>query len=155
MRIITETDKNLKEPEIILRFPDESEDTSRLQQKIQDAITGQRKICVRDSGLDTYLTPIEILFLETSDNKVEVHTIDHIYQSTLHLYQLEELLPHFFLRISKSTIVNTKKIRSIQHNLTGASELSFDETYKKTFVSRSYYKALIDVMEIRRNTMEV
>ncbi len=33
MRIITETDKNLKEPEIILRFPDGSEDASRLQQQ--------------------------------------------------------------------------------------------------------------------------
>lgn len=155
MRIITETDNNLKEPEIILRFPDGSEDASRLQQKIQDAIAGQSKICVRDDGVDTYLTPLEILFLETSDNKVVVHTRSHIYQSTLHLYQLEEMLPHFFLRISKSTIVNTKNIRSIQRNLTGASELNFDGTNKKTFVSRSYYKALIEVMEIRRNIMEV
>ena len=79
MRIITETDKNLKEPEIILRFPDGSEDASRLQQKIQDAIAGQSKICVRDDGVDTYLTPLEILFLETSDNKVVVHTRSHIY----------------------------------------------------------------------------
>ena len=58
------------------------------------------------------------------------------------LYELEEILPRKFVRISKSSIVNSDKIYSIQKNLTASSLIEFKNTHKQIYVSRSYYKLL-------------
>ena len=45
---------------------------------------------------------------------------------------------------------NTGKIRSIKKNITGASEVEFIASAKKTFVSRSYFKTLMSKLEEKR-----
>ncbi|MBP5265805.1 MAG: LytTR family transcriptional regulator [Lachnospiraceae bacterium] len=55
-----------------------------------------------------------------------------------------------FLRVAKSTILNVHHVRSILKNITGASEVEFDNSPKRVYVSRSYYKALKDRLEHRR-----
>lgn len=66
------------------------------------------------------------------------------------LYELEELLPASFLRVSKSAIINTGQIRAIHKNITGASEVEFNGSNKRAFVSRSYFKLLTNKMEEKR-----
>ena len=88
------------------------------------------------------LTLGEILFLETADSFVAVHTAKDIFETKQKLYELEELLPGSFMRVSKSTIINTAKIRSISKNITGASAVEFAGSIKKAYVSRNYIKAL-------------
>ncbi len=65
-----------------------------------------------------------------------------VYKVRYKLYELEELLPEYFMRISKSTILNTNKIYSISKNLTASSIIEFQNTHKKAYVSRHYYKQL-------------
>jgi DNA-binding LytR/AlgR family response regulator len=60
------------------------------------------------------------------------------------------MLPGSFLRVSKSCIMNTEKIRSVRKNITGASEVEFMDSVKKAFVSRSYFKVLTDKLEEKR-----
>ena len=91
-----------------------------------------------------------ILFLEADGNYISVHTAKSIYRVRQKLYELEELLPRDFLRVSKSTIVNTELIASIKKNITGASEISFRNSTKKTYASRNYIKALIEIMDEKR-----
>lgn len=56
-----------------------------------------------------------------------------------------------FLRISKSTILNTNHIYSITRNITSSSIVEFQHTHKKVFVSRHYYKILqLKLSEKRR-----
>ena len=64
--------------------------------------------------------------------------------------ELEEMLPGFFMRVSKSTILNTSHIFSINRNLTASSIVAFEHTHKKVYVSRYYYKPLISKLEERR-----
>ena len=64
------------------------------------------------------------------------------FEAKYKLYELEEKLPSYFLRISKSTILNTRKLYSITKNLAGASKIEFQGTYKTVYCSRNYYKAL-------------
>ncbi len=64
--------------------------------------------------------------------------------------ELEKMLPGSFLRVSKSCIMNTEKIRSVRKNITGASEVEFMDSVKKAFVSRSYFKVLTDKLEEKR-----
>ena len=68
------------------------------------------------------------------------------FEAKYKLYELEEKLPSYFLRISKSTILNTRKVYSITKNLAGASKIEFQDTYKTVYCSRNYYKALKELM---------
>ena len=146
MKIKIETDASLEEEELIIRCRDLSEDTIELQRKLQMLLKTQATLPVSNGELDYFLRFPEIIFLETDGNRVAVHTKTHIYSTKQKLYELEELLPFNFMRVSKSTILNVKEIRSIHKNITGASEIEFADCIKKTYVSRSYYKALIDKM---------
>lgn len=65
-------------------------------------------------------------------------------------YELEEFLPRYFMRISKSTILNTNKVYSIQRNLTASSVIEFQNTHKQIYVSRYYYKPLKNKLEEKR-----
>lgn len=64
------------------------------------------------------------------------------------------MLPSYFLRVSKSTILNTREVYSITRNLTAASLVEFSGTHKKVYVSRSYYKALKLLLDERVCGME-
>ncbi|MBQ5426779.1 MAG: LytTR family transcriptional regulator DNA-binding domain-containing protein, partial [Pseudobutyrivibrio sp.] len=79
-----------------------------------------------------------------------IHTAKSIYRIRQKLYELEEILPRDFIRVSKSTIVNTDLISSIKKNITGASEISFRNCTKQAYASRNYIKALIEIMDEKR-----
>ena len=81
--------------------------------------------------------------------------IDNIYrflhESVLPLFTLEQTLPRAFVRASKSCIVNAAAVFCIRRELTGVSEVGFRGTEKTAFLSRSYYKNLMDYLdELRR-----
>lgn len=88
--------------------------------------------------------------MESDGNYILVHTSQDIYKTRRKLYELEELLPRDFIRVSKSTIVNTVRISGIKKNITGASEISFTHSTKRAYASRNYIKALIEIMDEKR-----
>ena len=96
----------------------------------------------------------DILFFETEDKWINVHTAEDIFQTRQKLYELEELLPRYFLRISKSAILNTHKVYSIHKNIAASSVVEFVDSHKQVFVSRNYYKVLIHQMELNHYQKE-
>ena len=147
MKIKVEFDENLTEEEIVIRYREPNDETLALQKKISEALHSGLKLTVTRSDMEYYLELPEILFFETAGSSVAVHTVNQIYETHLRLYELEELLPGNFLRVSKSTI---EQIRSVRKNITGASEVDFRGTGKKAFVSRSYFKVLTDKLDEKR-----
>lgn len=150
MKIKIEIDENIVEEEIILHCRELNDETIAIQKQISEAVNTGLKLTVERGDMEYFLDLKEILFFETAGTTVAVHTASQIYETHLRLYELEELLPGNFLRVSKSTILNTGKIRSVRKNITGASEVEFDGTAKKAFVSRSYFKMLTDKLEEKR-----
>lgn len=150
MKIKIEIDENLTEDEIVIHCKSLTEDIFSIQKKIADAVGSRRQMAVTRGETEFYLTLEDILFFETVGSAVAVHTADQIYQTKLRLYELEELLPGSFMRVSKSTIMNIGKIRSIHKNITGASEVEFAGSPKKVFVSRSYFKPFMSKLEEKR-----
>lgn len=150
MKIKVEIDENVKEEEIILRCRELNDETIAIQKRIAEAVNEGMKLTVTRGESEYYLNLQEILFFETAGAAVAVHTVNQIYTTHQRLYELEEILPGIFLRVSKSTILNTGRIRSVRKNITGASEVEFDGTAKKAFVSRSYFKLLTDKLEEKR-----
>lgn len=70
---------------------------------------------------DIYEIPIlDVLYIESVDNRTFLYTQDQTYESKKRIYELEEVLKNrHFTRISKSSIVNLLKIQSIRPALNG------------------------------------
>ena len=83
---------------------------------------------------------------------VKAHTRNDIFTTKRRLYELEQILPHYFCRISKSAIVNVKEIYSITKNITASSKIEFRDTHKHIFVSRGYFKPLKSKIDEIRST---
>ena len=54
------------------------------------------------------------------------------------------------MRISKSAIVNMNKVYSITKNIAASSTVEFGDSHKKVYVSRNYYKALVERLAEKR-----
>jgi DNA-binding LytR/AlgR family response regulator len=102
-------------------------------------------------GAQEYYLPLdEIMFFETDGEQVHAHTKNDAFRVKHRLYELEEMLPHGFIRAAKGTIVNTTHIYAISRNLTASSQVKFAGSHKQIYVSRHYYGSLKSKMNDRR-----
>lgn len=150
MKIKIEIDEALAEEEIVIRCRALDEDVISIQKRITDAVNSRMQLEVSKGEKEYYLIIDEILFFETDINGVVVHTMTQMYETRYKLYELEDLLPGNFIRVSKSAILNSTKVRAINKNITGASEVEFVGSNKKVFVSRNYFKVLMAKLEEKR-----
>lgn len=150
MKVRIEIDENLEEDEVTIKCKEINQTIKRVQQSISNANLIPKLIFYKNDT-EYYLNINEILFFETSENSVEAHTEKDVYKIKYRLYELEELLPNNFVRVSKSTILNSNKIYSITRNLTSSSLVQFYNSYKQVYVSRNYNKILKQRLEERRN----
>ncbi len=84
----------------------------------------------------------DIIFFETDQDIVYAHTTKELFETRLRLYELEEILPSYFMRISKSGIVNLRKIESIEKSLASSRTIHISDSHKVIYVSRKYYPVL-------------
>lgn len=150
MKIKIEIDESIPEEEIVIRCKRLSEDIIFIQKRISDAVNSRMQLSVYRGDKEYFIIVDEVYFFETDVQGVMVHTANQIFETKYKLYELEELLPGSFMRISKSGILNTAKVRSIHKNITGASEVEFVGTNKKIFVSRNYFKLFMAKLEEKR-----
>ena len=62
-----------------------------------------------------FVTPADVLYFESVDNRTYLYTEDEVMEIKKRLYELEFLLSDKdFIRISKSQIVNINKIKSLK-----------------------------------------
>ena len=151
MKIKIEVDKNIDTKEIIIRTSEITEEILELEKVISSLLNKKDEIEFFKEDTEFFLKFEEILFFQTEVNTVYSHTMGDTYSVKYKLYELEEILPAYFVRISKSTIVNLKEISSIKKNLGSASTITFYNSHKINYVSRHYYKNFKDKLEeVRR-----
>ena len=91
---------------------------------------------------ETYMLGTDLIYYtESIDKRTFVYTKDSCYETKYRLYELEEILSANFLRVSKSLVVNIRKVRSVRSELNGRmiAELLNGE---HIVISRSYVKDL-------------
>ena len=140
MKVRIELDPQMDEPEMIIRAPRLTEDVARLQQLILEQ--KMTPLTFYKDRSEYFVDVSKILFFETDGEKIYGHTKEEAYEVRQKLYELEEILPIAFCRISKSTIVNTKQIYAIEKSFSGTSTVNFYQTHKQVHVSRHYYQLL-------------
>lgn len=151
MKIRIDINEEITEDEIIIRSSSLTPEIMQLQNLVKQAMEKKQNIVFYKGETRVFFPLEEILFFETDQEGISAHTINDCYQIKYRLYELEDMLPRYYMRISKSTILNTNKIFSIDKNLYASSTVTFRDTHKQVFVSRHYYKPLIELMEERRN----
>ncbi len=142
MKIRIEIDDKIEEDEVIVRCSELNDKVKNIQMILADILEQGNHITFYKHNKDYYLPLEEVLFFETEENGISAHTISDVYQVKYKLYELEELLPRYFIRVSKSTILNINHIYSITRNISSSSIVEFQHTHKKVYVSRHYYKPL-------------
>lgn len=150
MKIKIELDETLQEEEILIRCNSLSDRIRSIQHTLMELSSVGEKLEFTKGDTEYFLSLDEILFFATDEGIVNAHTKDDMFQTKLKLYELEDLLPGCFMRISKSSILNTAKVYSISKNLTSASKVEFKDTYKQVYVSRYYYRQLKEKLEEKR-----
>lgn len=140
MKVRIELDPSMDEPEILIRAPRLTQELAQLQESIL-----KKKLVplafYKDEANIFWIWQI-FSFLKQNGERFLEHTKDEAYEVKQKLYELEELLPIAFCRISKSTIVNAKQIYSLEKSFSGTSTVNFYQTHKQVHVSRRYYQVL-------------
>jgi DNA-binding LytR/AlgR family response regulator len=134
----------LEEAEVIIRCGRVDDTIRKIHQFILDQTQSVERITFFKDNQEFFFPLEQVLFFETEGERIYAHTADDAYRIKFRLYELEEMLPRDFIRVSKSAIVNTRRIISVTRNLTASSLVQFSDSHKKIYVSRHYYHRLRD-----------
>lgn len=152
MKIKVEIDSDLTECEVLIRCSQIDETVMAIQKTLSQFISESENLVLK-KGETEYIFPVkDILFFETEEGGggVIAHTADESFSVDYKLYELEKLLPSFFMRVSKSTILNSRFVYGITKNITASSRIEFQNSKKIVYVSRIYYKNLVQKINVER-----
>ncbi|MBR6308393.1 MAG: LytTR family transcriptional regulator [Lachnospiraceae bacterium] len=135
MLIKTEIDGKYKEIELHVCNNEETGEVKDLVLELHE-LYDKRIAGVDARGNRCMLNPGEIVSVYAEGQKVMILGADGTYTVSKKLYELEEELgERNFVRISKSEIVNIKKIKNLDMSVTGTIKICMKNGYE-TFVSR-------------------
>jgi len=87
------------------------------------------------------VSPSDIFYFESVDKKTFIYCEKDVYESKQKLYELEDLAINDFLRISKSSIINLSKIKTLIPSLSGNAEAVLTNK-ERVAISRRYVNEL-------------
>lgn len=146
MKINLDIDGKYNDTEVIIRAPHLNNDIERMVAMMRMI---DMQIAVRKDN-ETYLLETEkILYIEAVDRKTFVYTNSENYESELKLYEIEqELVERDFLRISKNSIVNLRKIKSLKTDVNRKIRITL-QNGEQIVVSRMYSDELRKKLGLR------
>jgi len=151
VKIRIEIVDDLLENEVIIRCPRVDETIQEIHYYLLEQSLFKSKITFYKKNQEFYFPVEDVLFFETEGELIYAHTTNDSYIVKYRLYELENILHQHFVRVAKSAIVNIRQIYSIDRNLTTSSLISFINSHKSIYVSRSYYLQLKKRLDERGN----
>ena len=116
--------------------------TEEIKEIVTFVKTRQGKLTGVLEGQQFEVPVMEVYYIEAVDNKVFLYTKKQIYETRQKLYELEELLKEkYFLRVSKSLLLNLMKVSSIKPALNGRF-LAMLQSGEELIISRKYVPEL-------------
>ena len=138
------------EEEIVIRCHKLDENIQKHCEAIETLLDNKPAIVYYKVDQEFYFPSCDVLFFETEGEIVYAHTAGDMFKVNFRLYQLEDILPLDFMRISKSTIANTAKILSISRGISSSVLIQFLGTHKQVYASRHYANNLKQKLSQRR-----
>ena len=104
-------------------------------------------LAVKKGSDITFLEFSDIYMFRVENKQVKVYTNDQEYVIKKPLYQVEEGLDKSFVRISKTTIVNLKKIERVAPSLKGMMFIELKNGLKDN-ISRKYLPSFKEALDL-------
>ena len=112
MKLFLRETPEISETEVEIRYREKDHEVDNLVRVINSSTDVSPGI--NDKGDTEMIYISQILYVEAVDRDVFAYRADGVYKIRKTLYELEDdLREKFFVRISKSTIVNIKAVRSV------------------------------------------
>lgn len=135
MKITINIDENIKETEIQINCNQLCGDIENIIATLR--IMNQQMLVTKD-GESHLLDVNKISYIEALERKTFVYTENEVYESKLKLYEMEEkLCQSGFFRISKSSLVHLKFIKSLRNDVERKLRLTL-KNGEQIMVSRQY-----------------
>lgn len=121
--------------------------TDRVREIVTFIKTRQGQLTGIQDGNQYEIPVTDICYVEAVDNRVFLYTNQQVYETRQKLYELEEVLREkYFLRISKSMLLNLMKIKSIKPALNGRF-MAILQSGEEIIISRKYVPALKEMLK--------
>ncbi len=134
MRVRFEQVDNKEQEQALIRATEKNADILNAIDLLENGSGG---LTVTRDG-NTYLCKLtQIYYIESVDKRTWIYTRDGCFESRERLYELEEKLGMYYVRVSKSMIINLRKIRHVSAQ-TGARMIAELLNGEKVVISRSY-----------------
>ena len=134
LRVEIKLSEEIKEPYAVIH-------TNAVTEEIQRAVeifeARGSVITAKEGEKIIILRPEEIYMVRTENKEVVIYCETKKYLSGKKLYELEGMLGEDFMRISKSTIVNLKKIASVEPSFNAMMYLVMKNGCKD-YITRTY-----------------
>ncbi|EQK41908.1 lytTr DNA-binding domain protein [[Clostridium] bifermentans ATCC 638] len=145
MKIDIDIDKRYEEIQVILMSNEMNDETMEILEKLK---TTKNKYILGKSDKKVYILDVkDIYFFYSENQKVFVETEDFRYEVDERLYEIEENFKNTsFIRVSKFSIVNLKKVKNIDMSFSGNLTINFING-KKESISRRYISKIKDYLK--------
>ena len=139
MKIEIDINEKYSDVSVMIKAPEISQDIEKIISMMR-MINMQLAVKKED---ETYLLDTDkILYIEAVERNTFVYTKDATYQSDLKLYEIEQqLLEQNFIRISKQSILNLRKIKSLKADINRKIRVTLVND-EQVIVSRMYAEEL-------------
>lgn len=112
--------------------------TEEVREIVAFVKTRQGQLTGIQEGKQFEIAVTDLAYVEAVDNKVFLYTQKQVYETKQKLYELEELLREkYFLRVSKSMLLNLMKIGSIKPAMNGRM-LAVLKSGEEIIITRKY-----------------
>lgn len=119
-----------------------------LHKALENLVSLIDKETYRESYLSVYdgkekyqMSCIHIFYIESENDKVFVYTLNRKFQCKKKLYELENELPDYFSRVSKSAILNLRKVEHYSPQLNGVMKAVLNNQ-QVVYISRKYLREI-------------
>lgn len=141
MKITIETPLPGQEDEIVIRVAELTEDILDTVKRLKNNET-KDSVAVISGDSILMLQTKDIFYFDSVDDKVFAYTKDKNYEIKMKLYEIEEDYSFSsFIRVSKNTILNIKKIEHLSPEFNGRFIAKLVNS-EKVMISRGYVPSL-------------
>lgn len=126
--------------EVLIKCSEITDDIQKIETLLLHEF-GQKLYGTKDNA--TYLiSKSEVLYFESIDKRCFLYTKDEVYETSLKLYEIENLLSDVgFFRSAKSQILNIAQIEALRPDFEGRLAVTM-KNGEKAMVSRQYARLL-------------
>lgn len=136
LKVRFEQDKTLSDIEIVIRASEENAQVKELIESLTRR-EGEQLTLIDKDGNSCVVDENDIVFLSADGKKVIVTANSGIYFAKQSLQNIEQIMSHNFLRVSRFELVNLKMVSKYDFTIGGTLRIEF-KNGMETWASRRY-----------------